>query len=68
MSGHCEYMLIYIYYLCIGQVRKTYSGALESLSCINDSDIFELMSYRKPPEVLFPVFNALCMIFDRQEK
>ena len=31
------------------------------------NDILELMSYREPPDKLKPVFDALCMLFDREK-
>ena len=45
-----------------------YHGALQALSSVNQKDIHELMNYRKPPPILSPVFDALCMVFDRDEK
>jgi hypothetical protein len=32
------------------------------------NDILEVMKYRAPPEPLNPMFNALCMLFDREER
>lgn len=44
-----------------------YHSALEALVSVQKNDILELMSYREPPDLLTPVFNALCMIFDREQ-
>ena len=32
------------------------------------NDILEIMKYREPPSLLNPLFNALCMLFDREER
>lgn len=44
-----------------------YNSALEALISVQKNDILELMSYRDPPDMLKPVFDALCMLFDREK-
>ena len=51
----------------LDQVAPLYSSALEGLSAVNKRDTLEIMSYREPPTALVPVFNALCMLFDRPQ-
>lgn len=44
-----------------------YHSALTALSSVEKNDILEIMGYRLPPAVLTPVFDALCMLFDREK-
>ena len=50
-----------------GKVDPIYHSALDALSAVRREDIVEMMSYREPPATLLPIFNALCMLFDRPE-
>ena len=49
------------------QVSPVYHAALRALSSVGKNDIMELMGYREPPDLLKPVFDALCMLFDREQ-
>ena len=49
------------------QVSPVYHSALRALSSVGKNDIMELMGYRDPPDLLKPVFDALCMLFDREQ-
>lgn len=49
------------------QVFPVYHSALEALSSVKKNDVLEVMSYREPPSILTPIFNALCMLFDRPQ-
>lgn len=49
------------------QVSPLYHSALEALSSVQKNDVLEVMSYREPPTALTPIFNALCMLFDRPQ-
>ena len=40
-------------------------SALQALSSVRRGDILEVVSYRVPPGPLQPIFNALCLLFDR---
>ena len=44
-----------------------YHSALEALSSVQKNDVLEVMGYRDPPSSLTPVFDALCMLFDRPQ-
>lgn len=57
-------ILVCVYSL---QVSPMYNSALEALSSVQKNDLLEVMGYREPPEMLTPVFDALCMIFDREK-
>ena len=67
------YMYMYLYvlhfmYICINfaiQVSPMYTSALETLSSIDRSVIMEVMGYRAPSMGLLPVFEGLCLLFDR---
>ena len=50
-----------------GKVDPIYRSALNALSAVRREDTVEMMSYREPPTALLPIFNALCMLFDRPE-
>ena len=50
------------------KVTPIYEAALEALSAVKLNDILEVMKYREPPAVLTPLFNAMCMLFDREER
>jgi len=49
------------------EISPLYHSALDALSSVDKNDVLEIMSYRTPPNVLQPVFNALCMLFDREQ-
>ena len=49
------------------EVSPVYHSALEALSAVQKNDVLEVMGYREPPLTLTPVFNALCMLFDRPQ-
>jgi hypothetical protein len=49
------------------QVSSLHSSALEALSSVSKNDVLEVMSYREPPASATPVFNSLCMLFDRPQ-
>ncbi len=51
----------------IVKVTPIYESSLEALSSVKLNDILEVMKYREPPEVLTPLFNTMCMLFDREE-
>ena len=42
-----------------------YKSALETLSSLKRSCVTEIMGYRVPSAELLPVFEALCLLFDR---
>lgn len=45
-----------------------YLVSLEALSAVKLNDVLEVAKYRAPPAPLNPLFNALCMLFDREER
>lgn len=45
-----------------------YQASLEALSSVTSKEILEFTSYRAPPAQLNPLFNTLCMLFDRDER
>ena len=49
------------------KVSPVYRSALHALSSVEKNDVLELMGYRHPPAILTPVFDALCMLFDREQ-
>lgn len=49
------------------EVSPMYHSALEALTSVPKNDVLEVMSYHEPPPALTPVFNALCMLFDRPQ-
>ena len=52
---------------CPFQVYPMYHSALEALSSVQRNEVLEVMGYRDPPSSLTPVFDALCMLFDRPQ-
>lgn len=51
---------------CIQESSLLHS-AMEGLSWVKKNDVLEVMSYREPPATTVPVFNTLCMLFDRPQ-
>lgn len=49
------------------QVSSLHCSAMEALSSVKKNDVLEVMSYREPPASAVPVFNTLCMLFDRPQ-
>ena len=55
------------HYFPYTQVSPQYMSALQALSSVRRGDILEVVSYRIPPGPLQPIFNALCLLFDRPQ-
>ena len=49
------------------QVSSLLHSAMEDLSSVKKNDVLEVMSYREPPAAAVPVFDTLCMLFDRPQ-
>ena len=49
------------------QVAPRYQAALRALTSVQRGDILEVVSYRAPPEPLQPIFDSLCLLFDRPQ-
>ena len=49
------------------QVSSLHSSSMKALSSVSKNDVLEVMSYREPPATAIPVFNSLCMLFDRPQ-
>ena len=52
----------------VAEVEPVYEASLEALSAVTLNEILEFNTYRSPPTVLFPLFNTICMLFDREER
>ena len=61
---HTELAVVAVHY---AQVSPLHLSAIEALSSVKKNDLLEVMSYREPPAALIPVFNTLCMLFDRPQ-
>ena len=63
-SGECHLFTIFghISYL---QVNVTYYAAMAAINSLNQKDLEELKSYRKPPEAIHIVGEALCIMFNQ---
>uniref|UniRef100_A0A1X7SJH3 Uncharacterized protein n=1 Tax=Amphimedon queenslandica TaxID=400682 RepID=A0A1X7SJH3_AMPQE len=47
------------------EVSPLHYSALKTLSSVERGVVMEIMGYRIPPGPLMPVFEALCLLFDR---
>ena len=45
-----------------------YEASLEALSAVTLNEVLEFTTYRVPPALLNPLFDTLCMLFDREER
>ena len=50
------------------KVTPIFKASTEALAAVKLNDILEVMKYRAPPAPLTPLFNAFCMLFDREER
>ena len=64
---HTHYDYIFSWMFVNAQVSSLHSSAMEALTSVKKNDVLEVMSYREPPASAIPVFNSLCMLFDRPQ-